>query len=145
MSASDSAALGGLIVTHGELGQALLGAAAKITGPPEGVTAVSNAGLSRDALIATVSGLVEGFGTRGGIVLTDVTGGSCTQAALVVAAKHAQGPIYVVSGVNLPMLLDFLHNRVGAEPKALAERLVARGQASISVMAAPAGAGGPKA
>jgi mannose/fructose-specific phosphotransferase system component IIA len=143
---SDSAApLGGLIVTHGELGQALLGAATKITGPPDGVEAVSNADCSRDALIARVSARVEAFGERGGIVLTDVTGGSCTQAALVVAAKHARGPVYVVSGVNLPMLLDFLHNRAGAEPKGLAERLVARGQASISVVAAPAGASGPRA
>ena len=43
--------LGGLIVTHGELGQALLDAAARIAGPPSGVFALSNAGLSRDALI----------------------------------------------------------------------------------------------
>ena len=109
------------------------------------ICARPNADCSRDGLIARVSARVEAFGERGGIVLTDVAGGSCTQAALVVAATHAKGPVYVVSGVNLPMLLDFLHNRAGAEPRALADRLVARGHASISVVAAPQGAGGPKA
>jgi mannose/fructose-specific phosphotransferase system component IIA len=137
--------LGGLIVTHGELGAALLDAAARIAGPPSGVVAISNSGLSRDALIDAVRGRVALFGERGGLVLTDVTGGSCTQAAVAVAAREAKGPVHVVSGVNLPMLLDFLHNRAGADPKALAERLVARGQASIAIVASPVRAGGTSA
>jgi mannose/fructose-specific phosphotransferase system component IIA len=64
---------------------------------------------------------------------------------VAVAARDAKGPVFVVSGVNLPMLLDFLHNRNGAEPKALAERLVARGHASIGVVASPVRAGGSSA
>ena len=145
MNANDGAPLGGLIVTHGELGAALLDAAARIAGPPSGVAVLSNSGLSRDALIDAVRGRVALFGERGGIVLTDVTGGSCTQAAVAVATREAKGPVQVVSGVNLPMLLDFLHNRTGADPKALAERLVARGQASICIVSMPARAGGPPA
>ncbi len=136
--------VGGLIVTHGDLGAALLGAAARIAGPPEGVFAISNTGLSRDALVAAVKEHVLAFDEDGGIVMTDVTGGSCTQAALLVAAREAKCPVHVVSGVNLPMLLDFLHNRNDTGPKALADRLVSRGQASIAVVALPAGAGGPK-
>jgi mannose/fructose-specific phosphotransferase system component IIA len=137
--------LGGVIVTHGELGAALLDAAARIAGPSVGVVALSNTGRSRDALIEAVRREVAKLGPRGGLILTDVTGGSCTQAALFVAAREAVGPVHVVTGVNLPMLLDFLHNRGTCEPKALAERLVARGQASIGVVQAPASAGGTKA
>lgn len=145
MSTSGETPLRGLIVTHGTLGAALLEAATHIAGVPESVEALSNTGLSRDALIAAVRGRVAAFGAAGGLVLTDVAGGSCTQAALFVAAREAPGPVHVVTGVNLPMVLDFLHNRAGAEPKALADRLVGRGQASIAHVIVPASTGGPRA
>jgi len=39
----------------------------------------------------------------------------------------------VVTGVNLPMLLDFLHNRESIGPIELADRLVDKGHHSIRV------------
>ena len=43
------------------------------------------------------------------LVLTDIHGGSCAQAALSGAVAGHGAP--VITGVNLPMLVDFLVNR----------------------------------
>ncbi|MEO6462312.1 MAG: hypothetical protein ABIP29_04490 [Candidatus Eisenbacteria bacterium] len=95
-----------LIITHGRLGEALVGAAAAITGPVGGLDTMSNEGLSRDALIAAAGERLAAFGPRGGIVFADVIGGSCAQAALTAAALTAPGPVRVLCGVNLAMVLD---------------------------------------
>jgi mannose/fructose-specific phosphotransferase system component IIA len=126
-----------LIVTHGRLGEALIGAAGAITGPLSGVEAMSNEGLSRDALVAAVAARVAVFGPRGGLVFADVLGGSCAQAALAAAARGAPGPVRVLCGVNLAMLLDFVHNRARLEPAALADHVLARGRAAVQLLEMP--------
>lgn len=123
-----------LLVTHGRLGEALVAAARGIVGPVEDVVVLSNEGLSRDALLLRVREEVARFGERGGIVLVDVAGGSCAQASFLVASRDAAGTVPIVCGVNLPLLLDYLHNREGVSSRALAERLVARGQASVLLL-----------
>ena len=122
-----------LLVTHGRLGDALLEAAQRIVGPLEGVDVLSNDGLSRDALTQAVRERVRSFGPCGGLLFVDVAGGSCAQAALGVAAREAEGPTLVITGVNLPMLLDFAHHRGDLEPRALASRLADKAQAAVVV------------
>ncbi len=133
-----------LVVTHGGLGAALLGAARAIAGAFTGLEAISNDGLSRDALVAAVGDRIAGFGPAGGIVFADVAGGSCAQAALAAAARGAPGPVRVLSGVNLPMVLDYLHNRTRLEPAALADHVQARGRASVQLLEPPAAATAPE-
>jgi len=123
-----------LLVTHGSVGDALLAAAEKIVGPIEGVTVLSNEGLSKDSLTAAVRERVRAFGPEGGLLFVDVAGGSCAQAALLVAAREAPGPTPVLSGVNLPMLLDFAHHRTTLDAPALARRLREKGQAAVVVL-----------
>ena len=127
-----------LLVTHGRLGEALVGAAVAITGPMPGLEALSNDGLSRDALVLAVGACLAGFGPCGGLVFADVVGGSCAQAALVAAAHGAPGPVRVLCGVNLPMVLDYLHNRTRLEPAALADHVLLRGRASVTLLETPA-------
>lgn len=127
-----------LLVTHGRLGEALLEAARTIAGPLPGVDAMSNEGLSRDALVAAVGERLAGFGPRGGLVFADVVGGSCAQAALTAAGRGAPGPVRVLCGANLPMLLDYLHNRTRLEPAALADHVLARGRAAVQLLETPA-------
>jgi mannose/fructose-specific phosphotransferase system component IIA len=122
-----------LLVTHGRLGDALLEAAERIVGRLEGVAVLSNDGLSRDALTQAVRERVRDFGPAGGVLFVDVAGGSCAQAALGVAAREAEGPLPVITGVNLPMLLDFAHHRADLEPRALAMRLAEKAQAAVVV------------
>ena len=123
-----------LLVTHGRLGEALVGAAVAISGPMGDLAAMSNEGLSRDALIAAVGERLVAFGPRGGLVFADVVGGSCAQAALTAAALRAPGPVRVLCGVNLAMVLDYLHNRARLEPAALADHVLARGRAAVQLL-----------
>jgi PTS system mannose-specific IIA component len=121
-----------LIVMHADLAAALLRAAEKLYGPLEDVPVLSNEGLSRDSLEAEISKRVAGW-EAGGLLLTDFWGGSCHQCGLSVA--RAQGEIIMVTGLNLPMLLDYVHNREQYGVRELADRLLKKGQESIRIQA----------
>ncbi len=98
--------LRGVVVTHADLAAALLGAVRAIAGHDGGLVAISNAGCDRTALALLVERAV---GEGPALVFTDLAGGSCTAVAVGVA--HARPDVRVVSGVNLPMLLDFVFHR----------------------------------
>jgi mannose/fructose-specific phosphotransferase system component IIA len=128
-----SARVPALLVTHADLSSSLLRAAAQIVGPVEGVEAVSNTGLSKAELEAEIARRVERW-EGGGLVLTDFWGGSCTICGL--SATRGRGEIVVVTGINLPTLLDYLHNRDRLATLELAERLQKKGQESIRLQRA---------
>jgi PTS system mannose-specific IIA component len=117
-----------LLVTHADLGAALLRAAARVYGTVEGIHVLSNEGLSREQLEKEIEGAVAGW-TEGGLILTDFWGGSCHICGIAAARGH--GDIVVVTGLNLPLLLDYLHNRGEYRVKELAERLQRKGRDSI--------------
>ena len=117
-----------LLVTHADLGAALLRAAQQIYGPVMDVDFLSNSELSRADLESAIRERVSGW-THGGLVLTDFPGGSCQQCGLLAARGNAE--ILVVTGVNLPGLLDYLHNREHYPVAELAERLVTRARDSV--------------
>jgi mannose/fructose-specific phosphotransferase system component IIA len=119
-----------LIVMHADLAAALLRAAASVYGPVDDVEVLSNQGLSRDQLEDEIGRRVEAW-PDGGLVLTDFWGGSCHICG--AAAARGRGEVVVVTGLNLPTLLDYLHNRDGFPVEALAERLRLKGQESIRV------------
>jgi mannose/fructose-specific phosphotransferase system component IIA len=123
-----------LLVMHADLAAALLRAAEKVYGPVEGVEVLSNEGMSRDSLEAEIDRRVAAW-PGGGLVLTDFWGGSCHLCG--VSATRGRTEIAVVSGLNLPILLDYLHNREAYEAGALAERLQKKGQDSIRVQRSP--------
>ena len=117
-----------LLVMHSDLGQALLRAAAAVYGPFEGVEVLSNDGLSREDLERRIAEKVASW-KHGGLLLTDFWGGSCHVCG--VAATRGHGDIVVVTGLNLPTLIDFLHNREELGPLELADRLQKKGRESI--------------
>lgn len=117
-----------LLVTHADLGAALLRAASSVYGPVEDVAVLSNEGLSREQLEREIEALVTGW-DHGGLILTDFWGGSCHICG--VAAARGHGDIIVVTGLNLPLLLDYLHNRGAYGVGDLAERLEKKGRDSI--------------
>ena len=125
-----------LLVTHGDLARALLETAQGIVGSVEGVETLTNHGLSRDRLAQAVEERVAAWAGEGGVVLTDIMGGSCTQAALLGVAEGRQ--VAVISGVNLPMLVDFLVNRGAYDVSRMSERLVEKGRNGVRALAPPA-------
>lgn len=124
-----------LLVMHADLSAALLRAAAQVYGPVEGIETLSNEGLSKDALEDAIEERVARW-DAGGLVFTDFFGGSCHLCG--ARAAHDHRDVVVVSGLNLPILLDYLHNRGGYGVRALAERLRQKGQDSIRLQFSPA-------
>jgi mannose/fructose-specific phosphotransferase system component IIA len=122
-----------LIVMHGDLAAELLRSASLLYGPVEGVEVLSNQNLSRAGLEEEIAKRVASW-TEGGLVLTDLWGGSCH----ICGASASRGrEVVVLSGLNLPILLDYLHNRDTIPAAELAERLLRKGQDSIRLQRAP--------
>ena len=121
--------LSGIIVTHGGLAAALRSAAASIAGDASQIEIVSNDGLSSESLLRDVRAALERAGGDGCVIFTDLSGSSCATASLSVLRESPQ--VRVVTGVNLPMLVDFLLRRSDLDLDALVTRLLQRGHASI--------------
>lgn len=125
-----AAPVSALVVMHGDVAQALLHAVEKVYGSAEGLEALSNEGLSRDALQAEIQRRVDAW-AEPGLVCVDFWGSSCHAAAACVARTR---DIVVITGCHLGMLLDFMHNREAHARDALAERLRQKGLDSIRLV-----------
>jgi PTS system ascorbate-specific IIA component len=105
--------IGVLIVTHGEIGTALLHSASQILGspPPQVATLSVWRQDDPDDLVLRAQELLQGIDDGEGVlVLTDIFGATPGN----VASRLLQdGRIEGVSGVSLPMLLRILSKRNG--------------------------------
>ena len=123
-----------LLVMHADLATALLHAASSVYGEIGGVQVLSNEGLSKTQIEERIASEVAHW-REGGLVLTDFWGGSCHTCAM--AAARGNGRIVLLTGVNLPMLLDYLHNRDHFGMDDLAERMLQRGRDNIRAQHGP--------
>ncbi len=96
----------GVVVAHAGLAGALVAAAEGISGIRDALHPISNEGLAPGGLVEQVEGAVNG---RRAVLFTDLASGSCAFACRALAGRMPELP--VVTGVNLPMLLDFLFHR----------------------------------
>ncbi len=122
----------GILLAHGAMAEGIVDAVRQITGAgPEALVPLSNRGLSPDTLAQRVRDLV---GESPTILFTDLPSGSCGFAARLLARELPD--LVVISGVNLPVLLEFVMLR--ELPLAeLVPKLLARGRAAIGC--APSG------
>jgi mannose/fructose-specific phosphotransferase system component IIA len=122
----------GIVVGHGDMPRGLVDAVKRIAGDAAtGLSAVSNDGKGPDVLRSAVDAAA---GPGPAIVFVDIQSGSCGLAA-AYACRGCVGRV-VISGVNLPMLLDFVFHR-DLEVEALVARLVDGGRAAIRAVPAP--------
>ncbi|MFO7651993.1 MAG: PTS mannose transporter subunit IIAB [bacterium] len=128
----------GIIVGHGDLPEALLGAAAAIVGRPEGITTLSNQGLSAAELEQRLDRLAEADPGAAVVVFVDMFGSSCSTVSLKV--QRSRPNLAVVCGVNLPMLLRFISHRDRDDFPQLVQE-IRRAQANGPGAAGPAEAG----
>ena len=125
----------GVVVAHGELAASLIRAVEGISGVRGALVGISNTGCTPQELKRRVAAAV---GEEPAVVFVDMGSGSCAFAALKVA--EGAPAVAVVTGVSLPMLLDFVFHR-DMEPSALAERVAGKGRTAAEAVAAPAGTG----
>jgi PTS system mannose-specific IIA component len=122
----------GFLVTHGDLGRELLTTAELILGPIRGCSFVSNRGLTESSLVEQLEPMLEEMGEEPSIVFVDFFGGSCATACLRLLERHPE--IYLIGGVNLPILLTFLNKRDQLGADELVEHILARGRDSVSLV-----------
>ena len=117
----------GLIVAHSSLASALIAAVQQIAGLDNGqLRSISNDGCGPEQLLENIR---EAAGDRPVVIFTDLGSGSCAFAARKLALERPNTGI--VSGVNLPLLLDFVFHRE-LPLQALVERLVEKGRGGIN-------------
>ena len=122
---SEAVLVQGLMVAHGTFSVGMIDAVQRITGISDALVPVSNSGLAPDALARAI---LERLHEGPAILFTDLKSGSCGMAAHRLLRER--GELSVVSGVNLPLLLEFVMHRDMALDELVA-RLVSKGRAAI--------------
>jgi len=125
--------IGILIVTHRQLGDALIDAAEFILGaPPEATLAVSiDINENAEKLRTKIKNAIKKVGgPQGTLIMTDMFGGTPSNLSY---SFLEEGRVEVISGVNLPILIKAISARNTNGLSALAELLEAYGKKSISL------------
>ncbi|MFQ5678631.1 MAG: PTS sugar transporter subunit IIA [Gemmatimonadota bacterium] len=128
----------GVVVAHADLAAALTRAVECIAGVADALAPISNDGSGPEEVRRAVETAVGGGPA---IVFTDLSSGSCALVGRMVAGHRNQ--VAVLTGANLPMLLDFVFHRE-MEFGPLVERLVSKGRGGISVSPKDPPRGAPK-
>jgi PTS system mannose-specific IIA component len=114
--------VGVVLITHGDLGEALLRSAVDLVGPLQGVRAVTvSSGAPAAAVRQAVRLAADALDTGDGVLfLVDLAGSTpCNACAQECARRRAE----LLCGVNLPMLLKLASVDRGGDPAALAAAL----------------------
>jgi mannose PTS system EIIA component len=123
--------IGLVLVTHAGLATALKMSAEMIVGPIECCTTVEVAPDERaDDIMARVVAAVEAVKSGGTIIMTDLFGGTPSNMAM---SFLQEGCIEVITGVNLPMLIEFCSRRERMPVAELADDLHRTGCEGIIV------------
>ncbi len=122
----------GIIVTHGNFAKELLNVAEQIVGNADCCRALSNSGLSDQFLADRIKGIIGENDDLYIVIFVDYYGGSCSMNC--VRAVKGNDRTSIISGVNLPIILDFVTKQGTMEPEEIIKHLISRGQESIRVI-----------
>ena len=121
-----------LLVTHGALGEELERTVDAILGRQPEVVTLSNSGYSADGLRGAIEERIRLLPAGQPVVLfTDLAAGSCGIAIRRIDVSDRA--VRRLTGVNLPMLLEFFHYRDTMPLDELVARLETKGKAGITV------------
>ncbi|WP_018963660.1 PTS sugar transporter subunit IIA [Coprothermobacter platensis] len=123
--------VGMVIVTHGRLGEGLLDAMQMIAGPQEKVDVVSlkegdNIDELKQRILDTVRRVDDGEGV---LVFVDMFGASPSNAAAYLINENVN--VQVITGTNLPMLLEIVNFRENGSLQELAANAMNAGVESV--------------
>jgi len=123
-------AVRGVVVAHSDVARALVEAVQRIAGSDdEALVPLSNEGLGTDGIRDRLAELLNEQDPA--VIFTDLREGSCGIAAQRLCVQHPEH--VVITGVNLPMLLDFAMKR-HLPLQELVERLVERGRSAVQAL-----------
>ncbi len=123
--------IGLVLVAHARLAAELLAAAELIVGPIPQAEAVGIApGDEGGVILASITTALQRLGDSGALIMTDMFGGTPSNLSLSFLQDNR---IEVLSGVNLPMVMEFALKRDLLGVAELAARLRECGRESIAV------------
>lgn len=117
----------GVIVAHADVAGALVRAVEGISGIRDALVPLSNRDCTPEELERRVA---DSVGPGPAVVFVDLGSGSCAHVGRRVGRRA--GDVAVITGVNLPMLLDFVFHRDMPLPE-LAERLERKAHSEMRV------------
>lgn len=121
--------IGLVLVTHSGLATALKRSAEMIVGAVDVVSLVElEQGDQADDIMARVVHAVDSVNAGGAIIMTDLFGGTPSNMAM---SFLKEGSIEVVTGVNLPMIIEFFSKRERLTVAELAKELQNSGREGI--------------
>ena len=102
--------IGGIVITHGDIGSALIHAAETILGEADNIYGLSTKSLSLIDINTMLKDRILAQNWEDGtIIMVSLLGGSCWNSAVGITKQFSK--IEVVSGVNLTMVISFLSKR----------------------------------
>jgi len=120
-----------VLVTHAGLSGALLRSAEMIVGKIENCEQVEVAPQERaDEIMSRVVSAVEKVSADGAIIMTDLFGGTPSNMAM---SFLKDGQVEVLTGVNLPMMIEFSSKRDRLGVTELAAELCKRAREGIII------------
>lgn len=125
--------IGGIIITHGNLGESLLNVASEILGEKVSLPVISiewkdGARGIEDKVDLIKEAIDKEDRGKGVVVFTDIFGGTPTNICVSLLEDEN---VEIITGVNLPLLLKFLSERERMNLGELSIALVERGKESI--------------
>jgi PTS system mannose-specific IIA component len=124
--------IGILIISHCNVGKEMLKAAEFILGKLEAADAISiNQTTETQKTLDLISEKIKKLDMGHGVlILTDMFGGTPTNLGL---SFFKEKKVDILTGINLPMLIDIAQNRTNTSLSDLGERAVATGKKNIAM------------
>ena len=123
-----------IVAGHGDFAEGLVSAVETITGRDDVLVAMTNRGLGGPDIERVMGELVDSHSAR--VIFTDLPAGSCAIAARRLLA--ARRDLVLVTGVNLPALLDYV-TRGEVPPHEAAQHAAERARSGVTVVGRPRG------
>ena len=123
--------IGGVLLTHGELGEGLKNALEGMMGEQKGLLVLSNSGLSKEKLKQNLEEAINHKEFHEGVfIFVDMPGSSCWQSAK--SLRDHSKKVAIITGVNMPMLVTFFANRERLSFEQLIHKVKETGQKGIT-------------
>lgn len=123
-----------VLITHVNLGSGLRNAIEKMLGKQKGFKVLSNAKLSSDKLLIKLEDFLVNKNFKNGcVIFVDLWGGSCWKVAKEILSRNQNKKMALISGANLPMLLQFFSKRNSLSYNELLTKLSETGKKSITI------------